>query len=104
MNVRSRRILIIACLVGVRTTMIAQFRGRRRPIYGTGPVDRGNIPSWPVDEKFARDVFTFARLKYTSSGRERSSYAWWTDYPDADLNFSYRLQQLTAFKVNPEPK
>ena len=27
-----------------------------------------------------------------------------TDYPDADLNLSFRLQQLTALKVNPEPK
>src|SRR5439155_1114110 len=81
-----------------------QFRGRRRPAYGAGVLDRGNVPSWPVDEKFAMEVFTFARLKYNSTGWERSSYAWWTDYPDADLNLSYRLQQLTALKVNPEPK
>jgi hypothetical protein len=26
-----------------------------------------------------------------------------TDWPDSDLNFSFRLQQLTALKVNPEP-
>ena len=26
-----------------------------------------------------------------------------TDFPDSDLNFSYRLQQLTSLKVNPEP-
>jgi len=86
------------------TAAIAQFRGRRRPAYGAGVLDRGNVPSWPVDEKFAMEVFTFARLKYNSTGWERSSYAWWTDYPDADLNLSYRLQQLTALKVNPEPK
>jgi hypothetical protein len=28
---------------------------------------------------------------------------WATDYPEADLNFSYRLQQLTSLKVNPVP-
>lgn len=28
---------------------------------------------------------------------------WKTDWPDSDLNFSYRLQQLTSLKVNPEP-
>ncbi|MHC5543027.1 DUF4159 domain-containing protein, partial [Singulisphaera rosea] len=28
---------------------------------------------------------------------------WATDWPDSDLNLSYRLQQLTALKVNPEP-
>jgi hypothetical protein len=26
-----------------------------------------------------------------------------TDWPDSDLNFSFRLQQLTALKVNPKP-
>ena len=100
----SRKILIVVCLVGVLTTAFAQFRGRSRPTYGAGPVERGNVPSWPVDETFAKDVFTFARIKYRSTEWERSSYAWWTDYPDADLNLSYRLQQLTALKVNPEPK
>ncbi|MFC1766839.1 DUF4159 domain-containing protein, partial [Planctomycetota bacterium] len=29
---------------------------------------------------------------------------WATDYPDLDLNFSYRLQQLTALEVNPDGK
>jgi hypothetical protein len=27
---------------------------------------------------------------------------WMTDYPDADLNLSYRLQQLTSMKVDPD--
>ncbi len=26
-----------------------------------------------------------------------------TDWPDSDLNFSFRLQQLTSLKVNPDP-
>ena len=104
MKASVRRIVFIVCLVGVLTTAVAQFRGRRRPNYGAGPVDRGAVPSWTIDEKFAREAFTFARLKYSSTEGERSSYAWWTDYPDADLNLSYRLQQLTSLKVNPEPK
>jgi len=83
---------------------MAQFGGPRRPNPGVGPVDRGNIPSWPVPPRFTNDCFTFARIKYTSVGRERSSYAWFTDWPDADLNLSYRLQELTSIKVNPEPK
>ena len=29
---------------------------------------------------------------------------WATDYPDSDLNFSFRLQQLTALKVDPHGK
>jgi len=104
MNALIRRTVVIVCLLSVAAGAVAQFRGRRRPIYGTGPVERGNIPSWPVDEKFPKDLFTFARIKYRSIGWERSSYAWFTDYPDADLNLSFRLQQLTALKVNPEPK
>ena len=28
---------------------------------------------------------------------------WSIDFPDSDLNFSYRLQQLTSLKVNPKP-
>src|SRR5688500_9789863 len=28
-----------------------------------GPVFRGNIPTWPIDEHFKADLFTFARIK-----------------------------------------
>lgn len=66
--------------------------------------DRGNTPNWPVDESFPHDVFTFTRIKYRSSGYERTSFAWFTDYRDADLNLSFRLQQMTSLKVNPEPQ
>jgi len=75
-----------------------QFRQR-------GPTfDRGNVPQWEIDPAFRRDCFTFVRIKYRSSGFERSSRAWWTDYPDADLNLSYRLHQLTSIKVDPDGK
>ncbi len=104
LNVRGPRILILVFLVGVFTAAMAQYGGRRRSRPAVGPLDRGNVPTWPVDERFPRDILTFARIKYTSTSWERSSYAWFTDYPDADLNLSYRLQQLTALKVNPEPK
>ena len=44
---------------------------------------------------------------YGGRGRGRRGYGGWgrglTDWPDSDLNFSYRLQQLTSLKVNPEP-
>ena len=29
---------------------------------------------------------------------------WWVDYPDADLNLSYRLQQLTSIKTDPDAR
>jgi hypothetical protein len=94
-------------VIGVGAAALAQFRGRRMPVYGdgpiVGPVDRGNVPTWPIDKQFEKDVWTFARLRYRST-YERRSLAWWTDYPDADLNLSFRLQQFTSLKVNPEPK
>lgn len=98
------RILVAVCVAGLVTAAIAQFGGRRRARPGVGPVDRGNVPTWPVDENMPADLFTFARIHYTSSQPERSSFAWFTDYPDAELNLSYRLQQLTALKVSPEPR
>lgn len=96
-------------VVGLAVAAMAQMEGvrprfRRAVEANAGALDRGNVPTWPVAEKFERDLFTFARVRYTSNGRERSSYAWWTDYPDADLNLSFRLQQLTSMKVHPEPK
>jgi hypothetical protein len=71
----------------------------------------GDFPTWDVSRELPNDVFTFARLRYRSESRS-SNYGgyggrsgrrdrWLTDYPDSDLNFSYRLQQLTALQVNP---
>jgi hypothetical protein len=62
--------------------------------------DRRGVPSWEVNPSFKHDVFTFARVRYDSYGR---GGGWATDYPDSDLNFSLRLQQLTSMKVNPDP-
>jgi hypothetical protein len=77
--------------------------GRTRFRPGTDTIDRGAVPTWPMDSRFAYDHFTFTRIKYASTGWERSSYAWFTDFPGADLNLSFRLQQLTAIRVNPDP-
>jgi hypothetical protein len=81
----------------------AQWGGRRGPPR-TEEVDRGNIPRWELNPKFKEDCFTFARIKYRSSAPEHSSYAWWTDHPDADLNLSWRLHQLTSLQVEPDGK
>src|SRR5687767_1672026 len=100
MRTRSRQLcLLLLCAFLATVVAFAQLRGRRR-----GPeYNRGNVPQWQLEPEFARDSFTFARIKYRSTV-ERSSYAWWTDYPDADLNFSWRLHQLTAIRVQPDPK
>ena len=73
-------------------------RGMRRMAPSPSQVDRNGVPDWQVDPEFSKDVFTFVRIRYQSWGR---GGAWQTDYPDSDLNFSYRLQQLTSLKVDP---
>ncbi len=58
-------------------------------------------PTWTNRWGFETDVFTFARVKYTSNGRYGRG-DWTTDTPDSDLNLSYRLQQMTSMKVDPD--
>jgi hypothetical protein len=65
-------------------------------------------PNWTNPPGFQKDVFTFVRLIYRrapdSSGISYTSSAkgWITDYPDSDLNLSYRIQQVTSIKVDPD--
>lgn len=68
--------------------------------------NRAGVPEWEVPEAFKHDVFTFARVRYdsfdNSDGWGRRGGRWSTDYPDAELNLAYRLQQMTSLKVNPD--
>jgi hypothetical protein len=64
-----------------------------------------DFPTWPVSKELPNDLFTFCRLRHNSQKSGRRRYGggdWLTDYPDADLNFSYRLQQLTSLQVSPK--
>jgi hypothetical protein len=64
--------------------------------------DRSEYPSWKNEPGFEYDVFTFARVQYDSYGGRGGGQHWSNDYPDCDLNFSYRLKQLTSFEVDPQ--
>lgn len=68
----------------------------------------GAAPTWSVAPQFKKDVFTFVRVKYQVNGRHGygrdPDLRWRIDSPDSDLNFSFRLQQVTSIKVNPEGK
>ncbi|MSU64909.1 MAG: DUF4159 domain-containing protein [Opitutus sp.] len=73
---------------------------REEPSGSTG------TPLWSNPRGFKKDVFTFARIRYSSGygggffgGR---GAGWHTDAPDSDLNLSYRLQQMTSMKVDPD--
>ncbi len=61
----------------------------------------GDFPMWNVSKELPNDTFTFARLRYNSYQRWGRNGKWLTDYPDSDLNFAYRLQQLTSLQINP---
>jgi hypothetical protein len=102
-RVGATAILALAALLTFAANIAhAQFGVRRSPIN-----DRANVPEWQVDPAFKHDVFSFARLRYTSWGGRGWGGGWggrgrWaTDAPDADLNLSFRLQQMTSMKVNP---
>jgi hypothetical protein len=102
----NRKLAIVGLIAALLATGLAwaqydrrgrnRFRGDR-----FDPNDRRGVPDWEVDPEFKSDVFTFVRVRYGGYGR---GGGWATDYPDSDLNFSFRLQQLTSLKVSPQPK
>jgi hypothetical protein len=96
--------LFLVCLAGVG---IAQRTARELP---THAIDKNTgatfaAPEWTNAAAFQKDVFTFVRLKYSVNGKYgygNTPDRWLIDAPDSDLNFSYRLQQMTSMKVNPD--
>ena len=111
----SRMRLLLALLTVLRlagSVGLAQWR-RRSNYYNDARTAR-DIPGdsdvepperWINPPAFTKDVFTFARIKY--SGNYASRYGtgpgmWFIDAPDSDLNFSYRLQQLTSIRCDPD--
>ncbi len=104
-------LLPVVVLAWVVTVGMAQWE--RRGQYGGRASGRAGVPEWQNDPEFQEDVFTFVRIQYTSFGGRgygryggygRGGGGWRTDWPASDLNFSFRLQQLTSMKVNPEAK
>lgn len=108
---RSKAIVLVLVLF-TGLAVVAQdyqrrYRGQRRSRQREIPrqTDRGGVPQWKNNTEFRHDVFTFVRIEYDSGyggwgGRRR----WETDYPDADLNLSYRLKELTSMEVDPDGK
>jgi hypothetical protein len=98
-----KRTIVIAVLVCLAGLLFAQrYGGGSR--YGNRTPDsindRKGLPEWPVDPQFKKDLFTFVRIQWRSW---RYSDTWLTDFPDGELNFSFRLQQMTSLKVDPHP-
>jgi len=112
-------LLSIAVLAAVIATVVAQSGGFRMRGMGRGNRggarpelgDRRGVPEWTSDQRFKSDLFTFVRIRYSDGyGRGWGGYygrgggRWATDYPDSDLNFSFRLHELTALNVDPQGK
>lgn len=68
------------------------------------PSHSTETPLWENPKAFKNDVFTFTRVRYDRGpmGYGRARGGWRTDLPDSDLNLSYRLQQMTSIKVDPD--
>ncbi len=92
-----------AALLIVAAAAVAQRSPFLRREFRPEMVDRGGVPEWKNDERFKSDVFTFVRVRYSSYGGGRGG-GWAVDYPDSDLNFSYRLHELTALETDPNGK
>ena len=103
-SLANRRVLSVLTIVAISMASVVFAQRGYRWRYETDRLDRGNVPTWEIDQEFKQDVFTFVRIKYESVYSDsRQGGGWFIDYPDSDLNFSLRLQQLTSLKVNPDP-
>ncbi len=101
--------LAAAALVCAQTPDFRRSRSSRGMDFSNprGDQHSGDTPTWENPPGFEKDVFTFVRIRYGSGGRgygRRSGGGWATDYPDADLNLAWRLQQMTSMKVDPNGK
>ncbi|MGE0042864.1 MAG: DUF4159 domain-containing protein [Vicinamibacterales bacterium] len=91
---RLRLLVVIIALAAVTVAAQGQFWGRR---------GRFRVPPrYPTAESFD-GRFNFCRLQYASGYREAGGQGWTTDYPDADINFSIRLSELTKTRVSRQP-
>lgn len=87
-------LIAIACGLGSSTVFAQRFRAWPRTVR-----NRSSFPTWDVDREYKGDLFTFVRVGYIpNAGR-----GWDADYPEADIFFSMRLQQLTSMNVDPDP-
>jgi hypothetical protein len=109
MTLRSSILLGLALATATGGFALAQqewlrenYRGRYGG-YRMRHIDTNLEPMWPENSAFRHDVFTFARVRYTSARDVWGQPQWSVDYPDSDMNLSYRLKELTSLEVNPVP-
>jgi hypothetical protein len=89
-----RTLLVAALVLLMAGAAAAQFR--RESFGGFG---RGARPRFPTADTFGHG-FNFCRGIFTQARRQAGGSGWSTDYPDAELNFSIRLSELTRTRVS----
>ena len=89
----SLAVALVLCVVSVAAAQSGGGFGTR----SFGP--RGYPAKVAGPASFGRG-FNFCRAVYTSGSREAGGQGWSTDYPDAELNFSTRLSELTRTRVS----
>lgn len=77
---------VVAVLLGATVVSAQRWGWSRMP------------PRFPDGQPTHR-LFTFTRGLYQSTHREQGGQGWYTDYPDADINFTIRLSELTHAPV-----
>ncbi|HEY0457074.1 MAG TPA: DUF4159 domain-containing protein [Verrucomicrobiae bacterium] len=108
MNKTAKALLLSAGIALLAGLCIAQRSPRELPPHAINEETRVtlDLPVWTNPPAFQKDVFTFVRIKYSVSGKYGFGHdpleRWQIDSPDSDINFSYRLQQMTSMKVNPD--
>jgi Domain of unknown function (DUF4159) len=112
--VKRLTLLLLLVVLGAGLLVAQRYRG-----YGGGegwlsedapvrtarevPTHSVDFPTWTNTPGFEKDVFTFVRVRYHRLPYRRHSGGYcFIDFPDSDLNLSYRLQQLTSMKVDPD--
>ena len=105
MKPRRLPILTLLLAAGIASAQRWGRRGDMDDVRTAREVPSGSTgtPTWEYPEAFKTDVFTFARIRYERGGWGRGG-GWATDLPDSDLNLSWRLQQMTSMKVDPDAR
>jgi hypothetical protein len=92
-----KRLALACCLAALAAVLAgAQGWGQR---WGRM---RYEPPRFPTADSFD-GFYNFCRGMFTSNRREGGGQGWSTDYPDADINFSIRLSELTKTRISVLP-
>lgn len=89
------RVLVAVALCLSTAAAAQEWDWFRRGWGGSGRVP----PRFATPDSFDGG-FNFCRIMYSRARREMGGQGWWTDYPDADVNFSIRLAELTKTRVS----